>query len=237
MDLKQVNESLNLYIRPQTFPLALKLCHSESELPEKVRMPMRDLGYQVTLCQAVGLARRYRWTLAVGSTDQCCLGGALAMGFVAEPPEGTMLEAPAEKRLEAGKFSHLLIAPVAIADFEPDMVVVYCDSAQANRLVQAMTMGAGPGVSAIASGGIDCGDVVGRTTLSDKCQFILPSGGDRVFGGTQDHEVILTIPRSKLEAVLKGLEETHKLGFRYPVLTDLRHQPALPPFLEIPKAT
>ena len=235
MDLKQVNESLNLHIRPQTFPLALKLCHSESELSEKVRMPVRDLGYQVTLCQAVGLARRYRWVLAVGSTDQCCLGGALAMGFIAKPPEGSVFQAQPEKQLEAGKFSHLLIAPITIADFEPDMVVIYCDPAQANRLVQAMTMGAGPGVSAIAPGGMSCGDVAGRTTNSDECQFILPGGGDRVFGGTQDHEVVLTIPKSKLEAVLKGLEDTHKLGFRYPVMADLRHRPALAPFLEMPK--
>ncbi len=39
MDLKQVNETLNSYIRPQTFPLALKLCASQKELPERVRMP------------------------------------------------------------------------------------------------------------------------------------------------------------------------------------------------------
>ena len=36
-------------------------------------------------------------------------------------------------------------------------------------------------------------------------------------------------------AVLKALEETHNAGFRYPIVTDLRHRPALPPFLEIPK--
>ena len=235
MDLKQVNESLNFYIRPQTFPLALKLCQSESELPEKVRMPMRDLGYQVTLCQAIGLARRYRWTLAVGSSDQCCLGGALAMGFIAEPPEGATFHTPDEKRLEAGKFSHLLMAPIEVATFEPDAIVVYCDPAQAVRLVTAASTSFGLGMSAIASGAMDCGDIVARTTLSDECHFILPSGGDRVFGGAQDHEVIFTMPRSKVERVLKGLEGDHKAGLRYPILTDLRHQPALPSFLEMPK--
>lgn len=235
MDLKQVNESLNFYIRPQTFPLALKLCQSESDLPEKVRMPMRDLGYQVTLCQAIGLARRYRWTLAVGSSDQCCLGGALAMGFIAEPPEGAAFHAPDEKRLEAGKFSHLLMAPIEVATFEPDAIVVYCDPAQAVRLVTAASTSFGLGISAIASGAMDCGDIAARTTLSDECQFILPSGGDRVFGGTQDHEVIFTMPQSKVETVLKGLENDHKAGLRYPILTDLRHRPVLAPFLEMPK--
>jgi hypothetical protein len=43
------------------------------------------------------------------------------------------------------------------------------------------------------------------------------------------------MPKSKVEAVVKGLEDTHRGGFRYPILTDLRHPPTLPPNLEIPK--
>lgn len=230
MDLKQVNETLNLYIRPQTFPLALKLCKSESELPERVRIPVRDLGYQITLCQGYGIARRFRWAVAVGKEDQCCIGGASAMGFIAERPEDDMA-----KRLETGKYSHLLMAPTEIADFEPDIILLYTNSAQAMRLAQATTRSAGDSVSAIATGAGDCGDIVARTTKSNQCQFILPSGGDRVFGGVQDQEVIFTIPSSKVEAVVKGLGETHQAGFRYPVLSDLRHAPALPPFLQIPK--
>jgi len=230
MDFKQINETLNLYVRPQTFPLALKLCQSESELPERVRIPVRDMGHQVTLCQGYGIARRFRWVVAIGKEDQCCVGGASAMGFIKERPN----EEP-EKRLETGKYSHLLIAPTEIADFEPDIILIYTNPAQAMRLAQSATRSAGESVSAIATGAGDCGDIVARTTSSGQCQFILPSGGDRVFGGTQDDEMIFTIPWSKIEAVMNGLEETHKAGFRYPVLSDLRHAPALPPFLQIPE--
>lgn len=230
MDFKQINETLNLYVRPQTFPLALKLCQSDSELPERVRIPVRDMGHQVTLCQGYGIARRFRWVVAIGKEDQCCVGGASAMGFIAERPN----EEPA-KRLETGKYSHLLIAPTEIADFEPDIILIYTNPAQAMRLAQSANRNAGESVSAIATGAGDCGDIVARTTRSSQCQFILPSGGDRVFGGTQDDEMIFTIPWSKVEAVMNGLEETHKVGFRYPVLSDLRHAPALPPFLQIPE--
>jgi len=230
MDLKQMNEMLNTYVRPQTFPLALKLCKSESELPERVRIPVRDMGYQITLCQGYGIARRFRWVVAVGKDDQCCVGGASTMGFIGERPG----EEPA-KRLESGKYSHLLIAPIEMADFEPDLLLLYVNSAQAMRLSQAASRSADNGVSAIATGFGDCGDIVARTTGSNQCQFVLPSGGDRIFGGTQDNELIFTIPWDKAEAVIGSLEETHKAGFRYPVLTDLRHEPALPPFLQIPK--
>jgi len=230
MDLKQANEILNAYIKPQTFPLALKLCQSESELPERVRIPMRDLGYQITLCQGYGIARRFRWAVAVGKEDQCCVGGASAMGFVAERPNEELA-----KRLETGKYSHLLIAPIEMANFEPDLILLYINSAQAMRFAQSVTRSVGESVSSIATGGGDCGDIVARTTRSNQCQFILPSGGDRVFGGTQDNELIFTIPWSKAEAVINGLEATHRDGFRYPILSDLRHPPSLPPFLQIPK--
>ena len=243
MDLKQVEATLNFYIRPQTFPVALKLCTSEGELPEKVRRPARDFGYQITLCQGIGMARRCGWTLAIGKEDQCCIGGAAALGFISEVPE--TLQAGPEKTLDFGRYTHLLLSPIHSATFEPDVIVIYGNPAQAMRLVQASSPGADQaaiaspvkGISAVASGGMGCGDIVARTTRSDECQFILPGGGDRVFGSTQDHEVIFTMPRSKVEAVLRGLENTHKAGFRYPVLTNLRCRPDLPPFLDMDKLT
>jgi len=60
-------------------------------------------------------------------------------------------------------------------------------------------------------------------------------GGDRVFGSNQDHEMIFTIPKSKVASVMEGLANTHKAGFRYPVIHDIRNCPNLPPFLEISK--
>ena len=152
------------------------------------------------------------------------------MGFMAERPGDEPM-----KRLEAGKYSHLVIAPIEMADFEPDIISLHGTPAQVMRLAQAARPSAGHDVSAIASGLADCGDLVARTTLTDECQCILPSGGDRVYGSTQDHEMIFTMPRSKVDAVMQGLEDTHKGGFRYPILTDLRYQPALAPFLQIPK--
>lgn len=236
MELKLVNEMINRYVRPTTFPIALKLCQSEDELPNKVNMPMRDMGYPITLCQGTALTRRYGWTVALGKEDQCCIGGAQAMGFVADVEGGLVEEG---KRLEPGKYKYHLTASLERADFEPDVIIIYGNSAQIMRLVQSARGGPeGRGtVNAVATGVADCGDIAARTVLSDECQSILPSGGDRVFGSTQDHEVIFAMPWSKVEAVIEGLENTHKAGFRYPVVSDIRHRPNLPPFLEVPKDT
>jgi uncharacterized protein (DUF169 family) len=194
MELTLVNEMINRYVRPTSFPIALKLCQSEDELPNKARMPMRDMGYPITLCQGTALTRRYGWTMAVGKEDQCCIGGARAMGFL---PEGSGGPVGEDKQFASGKYRYHVTAPLDRADFEPDVIVIYGNSAQIMRLVQSA--GGGPGgtgtVNGVAIGFGDCGDIAARTVLSDECQSILPSGGDRVFGSTQDHEVIFTMPK------------------------------------------
>lgn len=230
MDLKKLNDALNTHIRPQTYPLAVRLCTSESELPSRAKRPMRDFGYQIALCQAFGIARRFRWSIAVGDDDQCCLGGSTTMGFTPGSEVNTFGQV--NKQLEAGTFSHLIVSPLELADFEPHFIVIYCDPAQANRLVVGAMMGTGKEVPATAPGFTECGDTIAKTYLTNRCHFVLADGGDRNFAGTQDHEVIFTMPVSQIEAVLMGLENSHKMGFRYPVLTDLRHRPVLASFLE-----
>ena len=45
--------------------------------------------------------------------------------------------------------------------------------------------------------------------------------------------MIFALPWSMMEECLNGLEMTHKLGFRYPVVSYLRYEPQLPPFLDL----
>jgi uncharacterized protein (DUF169 family) len=234
MDVKQIKEGLDRYVMPQTFPVAFKLIRSEDEIPEKARRPMKDLGYPIALCQATALTRRYGWTMAVGKEDQCCIGGAQTMGFVSESVGGPV---GAENRHEPGKYQYHVTAALDRADFEPDVIALYGNSAQIMRLVQSAIGGPGGSgkINAVATGFGDCADIAARTVLTDECQFILPSGGDRVFASTQDHEVIFAMPWSKAEAVMEALAGTHKAGFRYPVITDIRHRPNLPPFLQVPE--
>ena len=183
MDLKEINEVLNLYIRPSSFPVAYKLLRSDDELPERIRIPMRDLGYPITLCQATALTRRYGWTMALSKDDQCCILGAQAMGFVSAGGGSEIV--PADKRHEHGKYKYHLTAALDRADFQPDVIAIYGNSAQIMRLVQSARGGLeGRGtVNAVATGVADCGDIAARTVLSDECQSILPSGGDRIFAG------------------------------------------------------
>ena len=236
MDLKEVSERLNYYIRPQSFPLAIKLLASTEEVPERARIPSRDLGYAIMTCQGVAMARRYGWVVVLGKEDVSCAPGAVGLGFVRReelrPPEGVVLPPPS-RTLEYGKYRYLVIAPIHSATFEPDALVIYGNSAQMMRLAQSFSLG-GQEVNAIARGGGDCIDTA--TAKDDAtARLILPGGGDRVFGTTQDFEMIFALPWGKVEGTMKGLETTHQRGFRYPILSYVRGKAELPPFLDMKK--
>ncbi len=242
MDLIEVNETLNTYIRPQSFPLALRLYQSESELPERVRIPTRDLGYRIALCQGMSIARRYGWTLAIGKDDLTCPIPGLSLGFL--PPkegylDGSFMEsqgfgsrevqariAQSRPRLEYGKYSYLLIAPLSRANFEPQVIVVYGNPAQVVLMVAGrLSEEVGP-LTFTAAGGGSCLNYTVVPILSDECQVIMPGAGERINALATPDEMAFAIPVSKVNTVMKGLEAVHRTGImRYPTPTWLRFQP------------
>ena len=236
MELNEIEQRLNFYIRPQCFPLVVKLLAPGEKLPEKARVPLRDFGYEIMACQGIGMARRYGWIVAMGKDDMSCAGAALGLGFVKQeelhPPEGgPVLSVP--RMLEYGKYEYFVVAPIHSATFIPDVLAIYGDSAQIMRLTQAFVRQEKT-VEAIATGAIDCADIA-TTVNSPNPRCILPSGGDRVFGATQDFEMLFSIPWGKVEEAINGLESTHKLGMRYPTASHLRFKPELPPFVDLKK--
>ena len=244
VDLKSIDAALNTYVRPQSFPVAVRMCDSSAELPQKVRMPKRDLGISVPACQVIGMARRYGWTMALGREDQVCPHGHAVLGFV--PQKGYLDGSVAEKAgvgtkeafqrdarhlslLPYGKYSHLLVAPTHKATFEPHIVICFGNPAQVARLVQAATHASGNVLSFVAEGGRGCSVFIARTLITDECQVVLAGAGDRYFALTQDHEMSFTIPMSKADTIITGLEQTHKNGLRYPTPSWLQFEGQLPP--------
>ena len=64
-----------------------------------------------------------------------------------------------------------------------------------------------------------------KTIQTDNPQLVILGNGDRIWGGTEDHEAMYSIPRSKLEMIIEGLEATHKAGLRYPISKYMNYKP------------
>jgi MtaA/CmuA family methyltransferase len=245
IDVKTADRELQTYLRPQTFPVAIRMLKTGEPIPEKARRPARDFKKLSMNCQVIDMARRYGWMIALTREDHICSLGIAALGF--EKPthlhsSGTLCEGmytetkeagrrseAASDRLPVGEYSTLLVAPLDRATFEPHLVCVYGNPAQVMRLVQGSLWKRGGKLASGFSGRIVCSDIIVTTMLTGEPQVVMPCSGDRIFGQTQDHEMAFTIPWDRMEEVVEGLRGTHGGGIRYPITQFMEYEAKLPP--------
>lgn len=242
--LEKLEAAINRHVRPGTFPLAIRMVKEGETLPEKTRRPKAELGHEVVVCQTFSIARRYGWQLAVGAEDIGCPLALTAFGFKPETSAFTCGEmcggmftennkAGSKTEAHLAKFSfheyrYILCAPIGRAGFQPQLYLVYGNSAQVMRMLTAYLWKEGGYIDSRFSGRIDCADICIETLQTQKPQVILPCYGNRVFGQTQDDEMAFTFPAGCEQDMINGFEGTHKGGIRYPIPTFLRFKPEFP---------
>ena len=69
---QEYGKKIEEYLRPSTFPLAIKLIKKEEEIPIRSRSPKSNLKVKNYLCQNFLMARSYGWTVAVTAEDCAC---------------------------------------------------------------------------------------------------------------------------------------------------------------------
>jgi MtaA/CmuA family methyltransferase len=245
IDPETADQALQTYVRPQTFPVAVRMLRPGEPIPERAKRPARDFQKRSMNCQVIDMARRYGWTIALTREDHICALGITALGF--ERPthlytSGTLCEGMYTETKEAGavseaavdkfapgEFECLLVAPLGRAAFEPHLVVVYANPAQVMRLTQAALWKRGGRLASSFQGRIVCSDIIVTTMQTGEPQVILPCSGDRIFGQTQDHEMAFTIPWARMGEIVEGLEGTHRGGIRYPITQFMEYEAKLPP--------
>jgi uncharacterized protein (DUF169 family) len=247
-DTKRIDELLTTYVRPQTYPVAIRMCEFEEELPEKTRHPIKDLGITISLCHAIAMARRYGWTLAVDKYQSCWAAG-ISMGFLPLLPDivdgsyqeslglwGMNKDQAAAMiqnlpKFDYDRYKYVLMAPLNRAIFEPHLILFYGTPAQVWVLLASYLTSTGKaGLDLTLSWGAGCTTYITKTIQTDECQFALIGAGERLVPHPQDHECAFSIPMSKMDNVLQGLEMGHKIGvWRYPIPSFLRYNSQHPP--------
>ena len=238
--LQEFNEALIKYIKPQSYPVVARLCSSREEIPKRARFPKRDMNMEMPLCQAVGMARRYALTVALGIEDMNCPGAAVSLGFVPAkkrylegefsandkiPQESYATHNRALPRLEYGKYKYVVVAPIHRTDLEPHLVIIYGFPVQISLLAQSAVLRTGKALNSDHGLGTFCSPMFAATLVDNECQVSIPCGGDRLWGSSQDYEVGFSVPQSKLDEIIEGLEILYKTGtYRYPTITNLWFQ-------------
>ncbi len=245
-------EAVDKYIRPRTPPVAIKLLKQESDIPRSAQRPLKDFKHRVALCQGFAFARRNGVTLAMLKEDMFCPIGVIALGLVEAPQywlkgntnmgrytassEAASRIAEETPRFKFGEYIGAAVAPLSSVDFDPDVVLTYCNGAQATRFVQASIYKDGKNMEAQLASTAACAFSTVRPFQIGKCQLVLPCLGDRRYALTQDDEVAFATPANRFEETAIGIENTHKAGIALPVRAVLNWEAQmLGPYLELAK--
>lgn len=236
-------------LRPHTRPLAVRLLRPGEDFPKRVHRPAKLLKHRVTTCQAITMARRYGWKLGLQRDDVCCAAALVAYGWVeeeptldevadlmlaaqyAENPEAARRQIAAIPRLPKGECTGLVISPLEVTTWEPDLMMIYGNAAQMMRLVQAATYHEGHPLSCSFGGrAASCAEGIIRAAQTRGCQLVLPGGGDRIFAMTADDELAFTAPMEMMDQLLEGLRMSgRQVGLAYPIPVYQGFEPRFPP--------
>ncbi len=225
---KKLDACISKYIRPLSFPVAVKFFKEGETIPPKAKVPTKILGYPIAVCQAMTIARKYGWTMAMYKEDHACSLSHVILGYAEEPDfmkGGNVIkplyvdndEAAAKTQATTPKMPTadtycIVLAPLHMADFEPDVVVCYANSAQITRFVHGALYKVGGYIESRFAGRCACGSEITVPYTQNRCNVIIPGGGERIFALTGDDELAFAIPAGWIDRVMEGLEATHKGG-------------------------
>ncbi len=225
-------EELERRLRLKTHPIAFKLLKNEADIPDGSQRPFRDFGYRLALCQAFQLSRREGASLTMLLEDMWCHEPVIAYGLmdppqfwfdghtryprdVASPEAGTHFVEDFP-RLEVGKCIGIASAPLKNATFDPDLVIIYCDSSQLSLLLLGREWKDGYDLQHALSSHAACVYGVVPAVLDRGYQVAVPCRGDHYAAIAGDDEMIFTVHKDKLDDLMTGLREVEKTGSKLP---------------------
>jgi uncharacterized protein (DUF169 family) len=230
-DFNRWGEELETRLQLRTSPIAIKMLEKEEDIPKGAMRPKRDFGLHLGLCQAFAKSRRERVTVAMLKEDSWCYVPVIGLGL-AEPPDFFLeghtdfpsrvadLEAAknlarAFPRLEYGKYIGVVSAPLRTASFEPDLSVIYCNSAQLRGLLTGLKYKKGDMVTSTLNPGGACVQSTVPALQSGACQVTIPCGGDSRRALARDDDLIFSVPADRLEDLILGLKHLDEIGSGY----------------------
>jgi uncharacterized protein (DUF169 family) len=199
-------------------PVAIKLVLREEDIPENIRKLEKNIRH----CEMVQKASHGEIFYATAE-EQMCKGGSAAIGL-SEPPEKLKT---GEFYYELGRFSSLasakrtvdaipkiepimysaVYAPLEKANFDPDVIVVICNPAQAMKLAQALVYTLGGRVEADFSGIQSiCADVVAGPYTRKTVNITLGCSGSRQYADIKEDEVVVGMNGENIGCVINALE-------------------------------
>ena len=120
-------------------------------------------------------------------------------------------------KLEFNKYEAIVAGSLNRINFEPDLILIWGNSAQIMRIIQGYLWKRGGRISISTFCDGVCADTISNAILTEELQIAFPCLGDRRFGAARDSDLIASIPFTLKDDIIEGIEKTHKAGTRIPI--------------------
>lgn len=254
IDPTEATDALITFLKIPTLPVAVKFVDNLDNWPPADFSNPSTMGYKMAFCQVVSAVRNGGHKFALDAKDIMCGAALLSFGWVEfesgfnrkEEVIKFLLDAKyakdkeaAQKQLEnmpllSGEFKFpskgLLMAPLNSGAIEdPDVILIYGNSAQTIRLAQSMIYMTGETITSEAKVGISCANAMVMPMLKNKPTFVVPGRGERSLGMAGKDELCFALPAGDLDTLITGVKTTQEAGSKYPSPQYLFFEPKMGP--------
>ena len=203
-------EDLETGLLLRTYPIAVKMLEKEADIPQGSFRPKRDGGYHLAQCQAFSLSRMEGKTVAMLKEDHWCPTALMAYGMV-EKSKSVGGYTESYMSFETGKYVGIVSAPLKSAAFMPDVVLIYMNPAQLRGTLLPLSFGGGASDVSTELFLPSCGHAVVDPMKTGKYVVVLPDPGEYQRGLAREDEMILAVPRQRMDALMASLKQRGKM--------------------------
>jgi uncharacterized protein (DUF169 family) len=208
-ELNQYGEQLENLLWLQTSPIAVKMLQKEADIPAGAIRPKKDRGYHLAQCQAFAMSRREGDSIAMLKEDNWCPGAVISYGMVQR------LETPGAGAqdtgdcFEYGKYIGILTAPLKKANFEPDAVIIYCDTNQLRIILLSLKPEERPLVKSNFFP-FSCSSAIVPVIKNNEYWITLPDPGEFARALTPAGEMMFSVPINRLAGLMENVKDIEK---------------------------
>ncbi|NLV51457.1 MAG: DUF169 domain-containing protein [Clostridiales bacterium] len=213
-------------------PIALKILYEGDIIPEDTIRPFKDRGDRLSMCQATALVRRNRNALTMLKEDHWCVWPLVSykmveldeddceyMGtkfFMSDPERSKRYLREEYPMLKTDKaVVGLSMAPLRSANFEPDLVLIYCRPAQLRSIMMAAKYFSGEMIKVALDPVDSCVHSTIPVLNGQDYNVTIPDPGEYERGMTDEDEVMFTMKAQKTDDIVKALKILSSANFGY----------------------
>ncbi len=213
-DFNGYGEDLERIMLLQTSPLAVKMLENEADIPEGAVRPKKDRGQHIAQCQAFAMSRRQKETVAMLKEDNWCFAPLIAYGLVDKPDDPQFQQFLSFPTFDRDKYIGIVSAPLKTAGFEPDVVIIYSNTAQLRNLLMPVSF-RDKDVVTYHFFPPACAYQMIPVMNEEKLMVTLPDPGDYMRALAGDDEIILSVPKEKMEEFMADLRQSAEAEFSF----------------------